>query len=54
VLNHSIPVYRIYELGMGNASMQNTSGTSPKTSVKVRGVEVTVLKNGVDQLARAE
>jgi len=54
VLNHSIPVYRIYELGMGNASMQKTGETSPKTSVNVRGVEVTVLKNGVDQLARAE
>ena len=54
VLTHSIPVYRIYELGMGNASMQKTEAASAKTSVNVRGVEVTVLKNGVDQLARAE
>ena len=54
VLNHSIPVYRIYELGMGNASVQKAGETSPKTRVKLRGVEVTVLKNGVDQLARAE
>ena len=54
VLSHSIPVYRIYELGLGNASVQNAGETSPKTSVKLRGVEVTVLKNGVDQLARAE
>jgi hypothetical protein len=54
VLNHSIPVYRIYELGMGNASAQSTGEATPKTRAKVRSVEVTVLKNSVDQLARAE
>ena len=32
VLNHSIPVYRIYELGMGNASVQNSRRDVAKDS----------------------
>ncbi len=48
VLKHEIPVYRIYELGMGGARAQNTAG-----SHITNRVEVTVLKNGVDQLAQA-
>jgi hypothetical protein len=55
VLNHDIPVYRIYELGMGNARVQSTDEATPKTThVNASRVEVTVLKNGVDQLAQAE
>ncbi len=53
VLNHEIPVYRIYELGMGNASVQNTGEAAPRARTNVRSVEVTVLKNGIDQLAQA-
>jgi len=53
VLNHEIPVYRIYELGMGNASAQS-AGSTPKARASMRSVQVTVLKNGVDQLAQAQ
>jgi Outer membrane protein and related peptidoglycan-associated (lipo)proteins len=52
VLNHEIPVYRIFEVGMGNAPQQNADG---KTT-KLRGgkVNVTLMKNGIDQLATAQ
>ena len=52
VLNHEIPVYRIFEVGMGNAPQQNAEG---KTT-KLRGgkVNVTLMKNGIDQLATAQ
>jgi outer membrane protein OmpA-like peptidoglycan-associated protein len=44
VLNHEIPAYRIYELGMGNASAsKGTSGTH---------VEINLLKNDLDQMAK--
>jgi outer membrane protein OmpA-like peptidoglycan-associated protein len=44
VLNHEIPAYRIYVIGMGNAHVANrTSGTR---------VEVSVLKNGLEQTAK--
>ena|ERR1035438_3753275 len=44
ILNHEIPAYRIYVIGMGNAHVANrTSGTR---------VEVSVLKNGLEQTAK--
>ena len=44
VLNHEIPAYRIYVLGMGNASAsKGTSGTH---------VEINLLKNDLDQIAK--
>ena len=50
VLNHEVPAYRIYAMGMGNAP-----ATAEKASTGKRGsrnrVEVSVLKNSVDQLA---
>jgi len=51
VLNHEVPVYRIFVVGMGNAPVQTADG---KTT-KLRGgkVNITLLKNGVDQLASA-
>jgi flagellar motor protein MotB len=52
VLNHSVPVYRIYQLGMGNAPVQSTGDSKP-TRGNASRVEVTVLTNGVDQLAQA-
>ncbi len=51
VLNHSVPVYRIFQLGMGNATVQST-GESKSTHGNSSRVEVTVLTNGVDQLAQ--
>jgi outer membrane protein OmpA-like peptidoglycan-associated protein len=44
VLNHEIPAYRIYAIGVGNASAaQHTGGTR---------VEISVLKNDLEQTAR--
>jgi len=53
VINHDIPLYRIYTLGVGNAPMKATAeGTTPK---RIRGgrVEVALLKNGVGDLAQS-
>ena len=52
VLNHDIPVYRIYLVGMGNAPTQatNTGDTKPKRTTGGR-VEISLLKNNLDQLA---
>ena len=52
VLNHEIPVYRIFEVGMGNTPQQNADGKT----VRLRGgkVNVTLMKNGIDQLATAQ
>jgi outer membrane protein OmpA-like peptidoglycan-associated protein len=44
VLNHEIPAYRIYVIGMGNALVaKRTGGTR---------VEISVLKNGLEQTAK--
>ena len=50
VLNHEIPVFRIYTVGMGNAPQQpNPDGTKPR---RINGgrVEISLLKNGVGDL----
>lgn len=48
VLNHEVPVYRIYTVGMGNAPIQ-----AEGKPVRTRGgrVEISLLKNGVGDLA---
>lgn len=50
VLEHEIPVHRIYTLGLGNAAVKAEDGTTKR----VRGgrVEVTLMKNGVAELAQ--
>jgi len=51
VLNHDIPVYRIYLVGMGNAP---TPDETAKTKHVAGGrVEVSLLKNDLEQLASA-
>jgi outer membrane protein OmpA-like peptidoglycan-associated protein len=50
VLNHEIPAYRIYAMGMGNAPATAEEASTRKRSSRNR-VEVSVLKNSVDQLA---
>jgi outer membrane protein OmpA-like peptidoglycan-associated protein len=50
VLNHEIPAYRIYVVGMGDAPVTGEEGTAPKRTSGTR-VRISVLKNGVDQLA---
>jgi flagellar motor protein MotB len=51
VEKNDIPVYRVYVLGMGNARVATQDGTT-----KARGnrVEISLLKNNVDQLASAQ
>jgi len=49
VADDKIPAYRIYAIGMGNASVTSDQGTTPKS--ESRRVEVKVLKNDLDQLA---
>ena len=52
VLNHDIPVYRIYVVGMGNAPVQTAEAADGKTK-RISGgrVEVSLLKNDLEQLA---
>jgi outer membrane protein OmpA-like peptidoglycan-associated protein len=50
VLNHEIPAYRIYAMGMGNAPPTAEEASTGKRSTRNR-IEVSVLKNSVDQLA---
>jgi outer membrane protein OmpA-like peptidoglycan-associated protein len=49
VLNHEIPVYRIYVVGMGNAPLTNADGEKVKRSAGGT-VEVAVLRNDTEQL----
>jgi outer membrane protein OmpA-like peptidoglycan-associated protein len=54
VLNHEIPVYRIYVVGMGNAPVQAANAEEQgKTAKRTSGgrVEVSLLKNDLEQLA---
>jgi outer membrane protein OmpA-like peptidoglycan-associated protein len=50
VLNHEIPVYRIYVVGMGNAPVASEDGTTAKRMSGGR-VEISLLKNDLEQLA---
>ena len=49
VLNHEIPVYRIYVVGMGNAPVSSEEGKAKRISGG--RVEVSLLKNDLEQLA---
>jgi outer membrane protein OmpA-like peptidoglycan-associated protein len=49
VLNHEIPVYRIFTVGMGNSPVQNADGKA--TRLRYSKVDVTLMKNDIDQLA---
>ncbi len=52
VLNHNIPVYRIYVVGMGNAPVQNDQQGQARSQHMSGGrVEVSLLKNDLEQLA---
>ena len=50
VLNHDIPVYRIYLVGMGNAPLPSEEASKTKRIVGGR-VEVSLLKNDLEQLS---
>jgi len=49
VLNHDIPVYRIYLVGMGNAPV--ASDDASKKRVSGGRVEISLLKNDLEQLS---
>jgi outer membrane protein OmpA-like peptidoglycan-associated protein len=53
VLNHDIPVYRIYLVGMGNAPVPTTASSSEAKPKRITGgrVEISLLKNNLEQLA---
>jgi outer membrane protein OmpA-like peptidoglycan-associated protein len=54
VLNHDIPVYRIYLVGMGNAPVPAaTASTGEAKPKRITGgrVEISLLKNNLEQLA---
>jgi outer membrane protein OmpA-like peptidoglycan-associated protein len=53
VLNHDIPVYRIYVVGMGNAPVPSASADEPAKTKRTSGgrVEISLLKNDLEQLA---
>jgi outer membrane protein OmpA-like peptidoglycan-associated protein len=52
VLNHEIPVYRIYLVGMGNAPVQAAAADAkPVKRVSGGRVEISLLKNNLEQLA---
>ena len=60
VLNHDIPVYRIFVVGMGNAPVQTAAATTdtPATSKAKRNsggrVEISLMKNDLEQLASTD
>jgi outer membrane protein OmpA-like peptidoglycan-associated protein len=52
VLNHDVPVYRIYVVGMGNAPVPSASTDDAKTKRTSGGrVEISLLKNDLEQLS---
>jgi outer membrane protein OmpA-like peptidoglycan-associated protein len=51
VLNHEIPVYRIYVVGMGNAPVASSEEGAKAKRIHGGRVEVSLLKNDLEQLA---
>jgi outer membrane protein OmpA-like peptidoglycan-associated protein len=53
VLNHEIPVYRIYLVGMGNAPVAGTDADANAKTKHISGgrVEISLLKNDLEQLS---
>jgi len=52
VLNHEIPVYRIYVVGMGNAPVETATEEGSKGKRMSGGrVEISLLKNDLEQLS---
>ena len=51
VLNHEIPVYRIYLVGMGNAPVAGTEENAKTKHMSGGRVEISLLKNDLEQLS---
>lgn len=54
VLNHEIPVYRIYTVGMGNAPAQASADGAKAARTRGGRVEISLLKNGAGDLSWQE
>ncbi len=51
VLNHEIPVYRIYLVGMGNAPVAGADDNTKTRHISGGRVEISLLKNDLEQLS---
>jgi outer membrane protein OmpA-like peptidoglycan-associated protein len=51
VLNHEIPVYRIYLVGMGNAPVGSAEENAKTTHISGGRVEISLMKNDLEQLS---
>jgi outer membrane protein OmpA-like peptidoglycan-associated protein len=51
VLNHEIPVYRIYLVGMGNTPTAASDDTAKSKRISGGRVEISLLKNDLEQLS---
>jgi outer membrane protein OmpA-like peptidoglycan-associated protein len=53
VLNHDVPVYRIYVVGMGNAPVPSAAADDQGKTKRTSGgrVEISLLKNDLEQLS---
>jgi outer membrane protein OmpA-like peptidoglycan-associated protein len=51
VLNHEIPVYRIYLVGMGNAPVAGSDADAKTKHISGGRVEISLLKNDLEQLS---
>jgi outer membrane protein OmpA-like peptidoglycan-associated protein len=51
VLNHEIPVYRIYLVGMGNAPVGTEDAENKPKHASGGRVEISLLKNDLEQLS---
>jgi outer membrane protein OmpA-like peptidoglycan-associated protein len=51
VLNHEIPVYRIFLVGMGNAPVSGTDADAKTKHISGGRVEISLLKNDLEQLS---
>ena len=51
VLNHEIPVYRIYLVGMGNAPAPSSDDATKTKRMSGGRVEISLLKNDLEQLS---
>jgi len=51
VLNHEIPVYRIYLVGMGNAPVATDDADAKTKHISGGRVEISLLKNDLEQLS---
>ena len=54
VIEHDIPLYRIYTVGVGNAAVKATADNTTAKHIRGGRVEVALLKNGVADLAQTQ